>query len=223
MDEKLAWMRSLKETTKGSDIVQGCQETITSLKILLTNICNITTDGAPSMTGTKSGFVGIFKESFSGTFTTKSSLTYCKDLDMEKEQLHNTQSEIEDLTLIEHLAEGFETRELEIVQDTQPTISIATGSNSCSITSDPSPIEFMSHKRRRVETTDNADTLTESIQMIGSKMQNLIDSSNAVDPLDQDILFGNSVAAFLNKCPEGKAKNEFKKKVFILMMDHEFQ
>ncbi|KAF5303600.1 hypothetical protein FQA39_LY09847 [Lamprigera yunnana] len=81
----------------------------------------------------------------------KSSLTYCKDLDMEKEQLHNTQSEIEDLTLIEHLAEGFETGELEIVQDTQLTIPIATGSNSCSTTSDPSPIEFMSHKRRRVE------------------------------------------------------------------------
>ncbi|KAF5282578.1 hypothetical protein FQA39_LY04985 [Lamprigera yunnana] len=145
------------------------------------------------------------------------------DLDMEKEQLHNTQSEIEDLTLIEHLAEGFETGELEIVQDTQPTIPVATGSNSCSTTSDPSPIEFMPHKRRRVETTANADTLTESIQMIGSKMQNLIDSSNVVDPLDQDILFGNSVAAFLNKCPERKAKNEFKKKVFILMMDHEFQ
>ena len=64
--EELACMRSLKGTTKGSDIFQEFQETITSLKVPLTNICNITTDGAPNMTGAKSGFVGIFKESFSG-------------------------------------------------------------------------------------------------------------------------------------------------------------
>lgn len=64
--EELACMRSLKGTTKGSDIFQEFQETITSLKVPLTNICNITTDGAPNMTGTKSGFVGIFKESFPG-------------------------------------------------------------------------------------------------------------------------------------------------------------
>ncbi|KAF5293548.1 hypothetical protein FQA39_LY03033 [Lamprigera yunnana] len=113
-----------------------------------------------------------------------------------KDKTKTAQSWLQISQMLSYPTEGFETGELEIVQDTQPTIPIATGSNSCSTTSDPSPIEFMSRKRRQVETTANADTLTESIQMIGSKIQNLIDSSNAVDPLDQDILFGNSVAAF---------------------------
>lgn len=64
--EELASMRSLKGTTKGSDIFEEFQETITSLKVPLTTICNITTDGAPNMTGAKSGFVGKFNESFPG-------------------------------------------------------------------------------------------------------------------------------------------------------------
>lgn len=64
--EELASMRSLRGTTKGSDIFEEFQETITSLKVPLTTICNITTDGAPNMTGAKSGFVGKFNESFPG-------------------------------------------------------------------------------------------------------------------------------------------------------------
>ncbi|CAF4934644.1 unnamed protein product [Pieris macdunnoughi] len=64
--EELASMRSLKGTTKGSDIFEEFQETITSLKVPLTTICNITADGAPNMTGAKSGFVGKFNESFPG-------------------------------------------------------------------------------------------------------------------------------------------------------------
>ncbi|CAF4944327.1 unnamed protein product [Pieris macdunnoughi] len=64
--EELAFMRSLKGTTKGSDIFEEFQETITSLKVPLTTICNITTDQPPNMTGAKSGFVGKFNESFPG-------------------------------------------------------------------------------------------------------------------------------------------------------------
>lgn len=64
--EELACMRSLKGTTKGSDIFEQFQEGLTSLKVPMTNICNITTDGAPNMTGTKSGFVGLFNQSFPG-------------------------------------------------------------------------------------------------------------------------------------------------------------
>lgn len=62
--EELASMRSLKGTTKGADIFQEFKETITSLKVSEKNICNITTDGAPNMTGAKTGFRGIFEASF---------------------------------------------------------------------------------------------------------------------------------------------------------------
>ncbi|GBO10107.1 General transcription factor II-I repeat domain-containing protein 2 [Araneus ventricosus] len=48
--EELACMRSLKGTTKGCHIFREFQEGLLTLKVPITNICNITTDGAPNIT-----------------------------------------------------------------------------------------------------------------------------------------------------------------------------
>ncbi|GBM65840.1 Protein Hook [Araneus ventricosus] len=64
--EELACMRSLKGTTKGCDIFREFQEGLLSLKVPITNICNITTDGAPNMTGKKSAFLGLFNQNYPG-------------------------------------------------------------------------------------------------------------------------------------------------------------
>ncbi|GBO31930.1 General transcription factor II-I repeat domain-containing protein 2 [Araneus ventricosus] len=50
ISEELACMRSLKGTTKGCDIFRDFQEGLLTLKVPITNICNITTDGAPNVT-----------------------------------------------------------------------------------------------------------------------------------------------------------------------------
>ncbi|GBN22918.1 General transcription factor II-I repeat domain-containing protein 2A [Araneus ventricosus] len=62
--EELACMRSLKGTTKGCYIFREFQEGLLTLKVPITNIRNITTDGAPNMTGKKSGFLGLFNENY---------------------------------------------------------------------------------------------------------------------------------------------------------------
>ncbi|GBO08028.1 General transcription factor II-I repeat domain-containing protein 2A [Araneus ventricosus] len=64
--EELACMRSLKGTTKGCDIFREFQEGLLTLKVPITNICNITTDGAPNMTEKKSGFLGLFNQNYPG-------------------------------------------------------------------------------------------------------------------------------------------------------------
>ncbi|GBM05345.1 hypothetical protein AVEN_46885-1 [Araneus ventricosus] len=64
--EELACMRSLKGTTKGCDIFSEFQEGLLTLKVPITNMCNITTDGAPNMTGKKSGFLGLFNQNYPG-------------------------------------------------------------------------------------------------------------------------------------------------------------
>ncbi|GBL80699.1 General transcription factor II-I repeat domain-containing protein 2A [Araneus ventricosus] len=65
--EELACMRSLKgRSTKGCDIFREFQEGLLTLKVPITNICNITTDGAPNMTGKKSGFLGLFNQNYPG-------------------------------------------------------------------------------------------------------------------------------------------------------------
>ncbi|GBN33381.1 General transcription factor II-I repeat domain-containing protein 2B [Araneus ventricosus] len=64
--EELACIRSLKGTTKGCDIFREFQEGLLTLKVSITNICNITTDGAPNMTGKKSGFLGLFNQNYPG-------------------------------------------------------------------------------------------------------------------------------------------------------------
>ena len=51
--EELARMRSLKGTTTGSDIFHEFLEGLSTLKVPITSICNITTDGAQSMAGKK--------------------------------------------------------------------------------------------------------------------------------------------------------------------------
>ena len=62
--EELACMRSLKGTTTWSDIFHEFLEGLSTLKVPITSICNITTDGAQSMAGKKSGFVGIFNQKY---------------------------------------------------------------------------------------------------------------------------------------------------------------
>ena len=62
--EELACMRSLKGTTTGPDIFQEFLEGLSTLKVPITSICNITTDGAQSMIGKKSGFVRIFNQTY---------------------------------------------------------------------------------------------------------------------------------------------------------------
>ncbi|GBO09701.1 General transcription factor II-I repeat domain-containing protein 2A [Araneus ventricosus] len=64
--EELACMRSLKGTIKGCDIFREFQEGLLTLKVPIKNICNITTDGAPNMTGKKSGFLGLFNQNYPG-------------------------------------------------------------------------------------------------------------------------------------------------------------
>ncbi|GBM62887.1 hypothetical protein AVEN_11348-1 [Araneus ventricosus] len=64
--EELACMRSLKGTTKECDILSEFQEGLLTLKVPITNICNIMTDGAPNMTGKKSGFLGLFNQNYPG-------------------------------------------------------------------------------------------------------------------------------------------------------------
>ncbi|GBM26340.1 General transcription factor II-I repeat domain-containing protein 2A [Araneus ventricosus] len=64
--EKLACICSLKGTTKGCDIFREFQKGLLTLTVPITNICNITTDGAPNMTGKKSGFLGLFNQSYPG-------------------------------------------------------------------------------------------------------------------------------------------------------------
>jgi hypothetical protein len=51
--EELACMQSTKGTTTGSDIFREFQQGISTLKVSVSSLCNITTDGAPNMTGKK--------------------------------------------------------------------------------------------------------------------------------------------------------------------------
>ncbi|GBM13446.1 General transcription factor II-I repeat domain-containing protein 2A [Araneus ventricosus] len=64
--EELACMRSLKGTRKGCDIFREFQEGLLALKVPITDICNITTDGTPNMTGKKSVFLGLFNQNYPG-------------------------------------------------------------------------------------------------------------------------------------------------------------
>ncbi|GBN24034.1 General transcription factor II-I repeat domain-containing protein 2A [Araneus ventricosus] len=64
--EELACMRSLKGTTKGCDIFREFQQGLLTLEVPITNICDITTNGAPNMTGKKSGFLGLFNQNCPG-------------------------------------------------------------------------------------------------------------------------------------------------------------
>ncbi|GFU72001.1 general transcription factor II-I repeat domain-containing protein 2A [Trichonephila clavipes] len=43
-------------------LIVNFRKCLFSLKVPITNICNITTDGAPNMTGKKSGYLGFFNQ-----------------------------------------------------------------------------------------------------------------------------------------------------------------
>ncbi|KAI6651125.1 General transcription factor II-I repeat domain-containing protein 2-like [Oopsacas minuta] len=49
--EELASLVSLKDTTTGENIFQGIMSVVGSLGLNLSNICGVTTDGAPAMIG----------------------------------------------------------------------------------------------------------------------------------------------------------------------------
>jgi hypothetical protein len=62
--EELACMQSIKGTTTGSDIFREFQQGISTLKVSISNLCNITTHEAPNMTGKKCGFIGVFNQEY---------------------------------------------------------------------------------------------------------------------------------------------------------------
>ena len=57
--EELAQVEGLLETTHGQDIYQAFLNMITNLDLPLEKLSWLTTDGAPSMIGNKSGFVSL--------------------------------------------------------------------------------------------------------------------------------------------------------------------
>ena len=58
ISEELAALQSLKGTTRGEDIFVKVSQTMTDLELDWSKLVNITTDGAPSMTGATRGLVG---------------------------------------------------------------------------------------------------------------------------------------------------------------------
>ncbi|XP_055925565.1 general transcription factor II-I repeat domain-containing protein 2-like [Argiope bruennichi] len=56
----------LKGSRTGRDIFREFQEGLSTMKVPIINICNITIDGAPNMTGKKSGFLGLFNQNYPG-------------------------------------------------------------------------------------------------------------------------------------------------------------
>ena len=57
--EELAGLCSLKETTTGQDIFRELENTMQALDLDYNKLVGITTDGAPSMAGVRSGLVGL--------------------------------------------------------------------------------------------------------------------------------------------------------------------
>lgn len=61
--EELISLVSLPKTTKGIDICNAVVEALLKVKIDLSKIVSVCTDGAPSMVGRTAGFINLFKES----------------------------------------------------------------------------------------------------------------------------------------------------------------
>ena len=59
--EELAALVPLKGTTKGSDLLEAVMTTLNRLKFDLKNISGVTTDGAPSMCGSRQGLVKLLQ------------------------------------------------------------------------------------------------------------------------------------------------------------------
>ena len=60
--EELAGLVSLKDTTTGENIFQGTMSVIGSLGLNLSNICGVTTNGAPAMVGKVKGVVSLIEK-----------------------------------------------------------------------------------------------------------------------------------------------------------------
>lgn len=59
--EELAQVVALHDTTRGQDIFKAFSEMLTNLSLPLEKLAGVTTDGAPSMIGNRSGFVSLVK------------------------------------------------------------------------------------------------------------------------------------------------------------------
>src|SRR5207248_344509 len=59
--EELAQVVALHDTTRGQDIFKAFSEMLTNLRLLLEKLAGVTTDGAPSTIGNRSGFVSLVK------------------------------------------------------------------------------------------------------------------------------------------------------------------
>jgi hypothetical protein len=60
--KELASLASMKGRTTGEDIYKEIKLCIEKLQLEWRNLCNVTTDGAPSMTGLQSGVIGRIKD-----------------------------------------------------------------------------------------------------------------------------------------------------------------
>ncbi|XP_050516254.1 general transcription factor II-I repeat domain-containing protein 2B-like [Diabrotica virgifera virgifera] len=57
--EELLDLRSMKDTTTGKDIYEEVKSCIEKYELRIENLCGLTTDGAPAMTGRTSGFAAL--------------------------------------------------------------------------------------------------------------------------------------------------------------------
>ncbi|XP_050334250.1 uncharacterized protein LOC126761867 [Bactrocera neohumeralis] len=59
--EELLDLRSMKDTTTGQDIYEEVKSCIEKYELQTENLCGLTTDGAPAMTGKRNGFVALMR------------------------------------------------------------------------------------------------------------------------------------------------------------------
>lgn len=65
--EELLDLRSMKDTTTGQDIYEEVKSCIEKYELQTENLCGLTTDGAPAMTGKRNGFVALMRNSITHT------------------------------------------------------------------------------------------------------------------------------------------------------------
>ena len=79
LTEELANLHSLNDTTTGVDIFKAVMKGIDAIGLKLHNLCGVTTDGAPSMTGREKGLVALLEKERinSGSSTMKLVKVHC--------------------------------------------------------------------------------------------------------------------------------------------------
>ena len=79
LTEELANLHSLNDTTTGVDIFKAVMKEIDAIGLKLHNLCGVTTDGAPSMTGREKGLVALLEKERinSGSSTMKLVKVHC--------------------------------------------------------------------------------------------------------------------------------------------------